>query len=343
MRNALIALLAAGILAGAYRALRRPSAITDGEPLRLLNVSYDATGELYREYNAAFAAHREARAGQRPTIAQSHGGSGKQARGIIDGLEADVATLALAFDIDALHDRAHLVPAGWQGRLPDHSAPYTSTIVFVVRRGNPRGIKDWDDLVKPGIVVVTANPKTSGGARWNYLAAWGYALKRPGGDEAMARQFVTDLYRNVPVLDSGARGATTTFGQRGIGDVLITWENEAHLLVERLGADRFETVIPSRSILAEPSVVVVDTYVDRHGTRALATAYLEHLYSKEGQEIVARHHFRPRLAAVAERYGDRFPQISLFTVDDTFGGWKAAQATHFADGGTFDRIYAAGR
>ena len=312
-----------------------------GSRVKLLNVSYDPTHEFYREYNAAFGRYWEARTGQKVSIAQSHGGSGKQARGILQGLEADVATLALAYDIDALHDLGDLVPKGWQARLPDDSAPFTSTIVFVVRAGNPRGIREWGDLVRPGITLVTPNPKTSGGARWGYLAAWGYALRRSGGDQAAAEAFVRALFKNVPVLDSGARGATTTFGERGIGDVLITWESEAHLLVQALGEAKFEIITPSTSILAEPVVTVVDRYVDRHGTRKVAEAYLEHLYSQEGQEIAARHFFRPRLASVAERFAGRFPPLELFTVGDTFGGWREAQRIHFADGGTFDRIYSA--
>lgn len=308
----------------------------------MLNVSYDPTRELYQEFNAAFVKYWQAKTGEKITIRQSHGGSGKQARAVIDGLEADVVTLALAYDTDAIHEKAGLIPRNWQSRLPHNSAPYTSTIVFLVRKGNPKGIKDWDDLVRPGVSVITPNPKTSGGARWNYLAAWGYALKR-GGDEAKARDFVTRLYKNVPVLDSGARGSTTTFVQRGIGDVLITWENEAILAVHEMGRGNLEVVVPSVSILAEPPVTIVDKVVDKRGTRTVAQAYLEYLYSPEGQEIVAKHHYRPRLASVAVKYAKKFPDVNLFTIDQTFGGWQQAQTMHFADGGVFDRIYQPGR
>ncbi len=308
----------------------------------LLNVSYDPTRELYQEFNERFAAHWLEKTGQKVTIRQSHGGSGKQARSVIDGLEADVVTLALAYDIDALHEHGGLVPQDWQKRLPDNSAPYTSTIVFLVRKGNPKAIKDWDDLVKPGVAVITPNPKTSGGARWNYLAAWGYARKKYGGEEA-AKDFVARLFRNVPVLDSGARGATTTFVQRGIGDVLLAWENEALLAMNELGKDKVEIVYPSISILAEPPVTVVDKTVDKRGTRAVATAYLEYLYSPEGQEIAAKHFYRPRLKAVAEKHAARFPEIRLLTIDEAFGGWAKAQKEHFADGGVFDQIYVPGR
>jgi sulfate/thiosulfate-binding protein len=273
------------------------------------------------------------------TVRQSHGGSGKQARSVIDGLEADVVTLALAYDIDEISAKGGLLPADWQQRLPHNSSPYTSTIVFLVRKGNSKGIKDWDDLVKPGVSVVTPNPKTSGGARWNYLAAWGYELRRSGGDEAKARDFVARLYRNVPVLDSGARGSTTTFVERDIGDVLLTWENEAFLAVKELGKDDFEIVMPSISILAEPPVALVDKIADKHGVRAAAQAYLEYLYSAEGQELVAKHYYRPRDPAVAERYRDQFPSLQLFTIDEMFGGWAKAQAAHFKDGGSFDQIY----
>jgi sulfate transport system substrate-binding protein len=309
----------------------------------LLNVSYDPTRELYQEFNAAFAEHWKAAAGQKVTVRQSHGGSGKQARAVIDGLDADVVTLALAYDIDAISERGGLVAKDWQKRLPNNSAPYTSTIVFLVRKGNPKGVKDWDDLARPGVFVITPNPKTSGGARWNYLAAWGYELKRTGGDEAKARDFVTRLFRNVPVMDSGARGATVTFVQRGIGDVLLAWENEAFLAVSELGKDKIEIVTPSVSILAEPPVAVVDKVVDRRGTRAAAEAYLKYLYSEEGQEIAARHHYRPRLESVAAKYAARFPKITLFTIDEVFGGWQKAQETHFADGGTFDQVYQPGQ
>jgi sulfate transport system substrate-binding protein len=276
------------------------------------------------------------------TINQSHGGSGKQARSVIDGLEADVVTLALAYDVDALHTVGKLIPKDWQARLPENSAPYTSTIVFLVRKGNPKGIRDWNDLVRPGVSVITPNPKTSGGARWNYLAAWTYALRQGGGDEAKAKDFVSRLYRNVPVLDSGARGSTTTFTQRGIGDVFISWENEALLAKEKLGEGQFEIVIPSLSMLAEPSVSVVDKVVDRRGTRAVAEAYLQFLYTPEGQEIAAKHHYRPRLPEVLEKYSAKFPEMKLITVDEEFGGWVKAQKRHFDDGGTFDQIYQPG-
>jgi sulfate/thiosulfate transport system substrate-binding protein len=304
----------------------------------LLNVSYDPTRELYQEFNAAFARHWQARSGKAPTVQQSHGGSSKQARAVLDGLEADVVTLALAYDIDALAESG-LLARDWQKRLPSNSSPYTSTIVFLVRKGNPKGIRDWSDLVKPGLQVITPNPKTSGGARWNYLAAWAYALKQPGGSEAKAREFVTALYRNVPVLDSGARGSTTTFVQRGIGDVLLAWENEAYLSIKELGPGKVDVVVPSLSILAEPPVAVVDKVVDRKGTRALAQAYLEYLYTPEGQEIAARHYYRPRLEAVAAKHAARFPRINLITIDQVFGGWAKAQAAHFADGALFDQIY----
>ena len=305
----------------------------------LLNVSYDPTRELYVDFNKAFAAHWKARTGGTVTVRQSHGGSGKQARSVIDGLEADVVTLALGYDIDELHERAKLIPADWQKRLPNNSSPYTSTLVFLVRKGNPKGIKDWDDLVKPGVSVITPNPKTSGGARWNYLAAWGYALKKFGNNEARARQFVTDLFRNVPVLDSGARGSLTTFTERGVGDVFISWENEAFLAANELGKDRFEIVVPSLSILAEPPVAVVDRNVDRKGTREVATAYLQYLYSPEGQEIAAKHYYRPVDPKVAAKHAGQFTKVQLFDIDDVFGGWAKAQKTHFADGGVFDQIF----
>ncbi len=305
----------------------------------LLNVSYDPTRELYADFNQAFAKHYKDTAGVDVTIKQSHGGSGKQARSVIDGLEADVVTLALAADIDALNKSGGLVSADWQKRLPDHSSPYTSTIVFLVRKGNPKGIKDWPDLIAPGVQVITPSPKTSGGARWNYLAAWGYALKANNGEEAKAKEFVAQLYKNVPVLDSGARGSTVTFTQRNLGDVLIAWENEAYLSIKEFGADKFEIVNPSVSILAEPPVSVVDKVVDEHGSRAVAEAYLQYLYSSEGQEIAARNYYRPRLKEVADKYADRFPKISLFTIDEVFGGWSKAQPTHFDDGGAFDQLY----
>jgi sulfate transport system substrate-binding protein len=321
-------------------ALLEESALADAT---LLNVSYDPTRELYKAYNAAFAAHWTAQTGETVTIKSSHGGSGTQARAVIDGLEADVVTLALAYDIDAIAAKGKLLPADWQKRLPSNSTPYTSTIVFLVRKGNPKGIKDWGDLVKPDVQVITPNPKTSGGARWAYLAAWGYALRQPEGNEAKARDFVAALYRNVPVLDAGARGSTTTFAQRGIGDVLLAWENEAHLAIRELGADKLEIVVPSVSILAEPPVAVVDAVVDKHGTRKVAEAYLQYLYSPEGQDIAARNYYRPRLSEVAARYARQFPQIPLFTVDEVFGGWQKAQQTHFADGGVFDQIYKPGQ
>ncbi len=304
----------------------------------LLNVSYDPTRELYQDYNAAFKKHYKETTGEDVEIQQSHGGSGKQARAVIDGLEADVVTLALAYDIDAINEKANLLPPGWQKRLPDNSAPFTSTIVFLVRKGNPKGIRDWEDLAKPGIAVVTPNPKTSGGARWNYLAAWGYALKKWNNDEAKARELVTGIYKNAAVLDTGARGSTTTFIEREIGDVLIAWENEAYLAVNELGKDKYEIVTPSLSILAEPPVSVVDKNVDRRGTRKAAEAYLEYLYSDEGQEIAAKHYYRPRSESVRQKYASRFQNVNLFTIDEVFGGWKKAQAAHFADGGIFDQI-----
>ena len=304
----------------------------------LLNVSYDPTRELYQDLNAAFAKHWQAKTGQAVTVQQSHGGSGKQARSVIDGLDADVVTLALAYDVDAIAQQG-LINAGWQKRLPNNSSPYTSTIVFLVRKGNPKGIRDWKDLVRPGVSVITPNPKTSGAARWSYLAAWAYALRQPGGNETKAREMMAALFRNVPVLDSGARGATSTFVQRQIGDVLLAWENEAFLAVEELGKDKLEMVIPSMSILAEPPVAVVDQVVDRKKTRAVAQAYLEYLYTPEGQEIAAKHYYRPRLEAVAKKYAARFPKINLVTIDEVFGGWAKAQKTHFDDGGTFDQIY----
>jgi sulfate transport system substrate-binding protein len=327
-----------------------------GGAVKLLNVSYDPTRELYQDFNAAFAKHWKAQTGQDVTIDQSHGGSGKQARSVIDGLEADVVTLALAGDIDAVADKGKLLPTDWQKRLPYNSSPYTSTIVFLVRKGNPKGIRDWDDLVRDGVSVITPNPKTSGGARWNYLAAWGFALKKELGDlkhvqdpgqaaqvqqaQAKAREFVTALYKNVAVLDSGARGSTTTFVQRGLGDVCLSWENEAFLAIKEFGADKFEIVVPSLSILAEPPVAVVDKVVDKKGTRRIAQAYLEYLYTPEGQEIAARNFYRPRLEEVARRHDRQFTKVSLFTIDDVFGGWKKAQEIHFADKGVFDRIYA---
>jgi len=305
----------------------------------LLNVSYDPTRELYQEFNRAFASHWQAANKEKVVVRASHGGSGRQARSVIDGLEADVVTLALAYDIDEIAGKAKVLPTDWQKRLPNNSAPYTSTIVFLVRKGNPKGIRDWNDLVKPGVSVITPNPKTSGGARWNYLAAWGYALRHNGNDEAKARAFVTQLFRNVPVLDSGARGSTTTFVERNQGDVLLAWENEAFLALKEFGAGRFETVVPSLSILAEPPVALVDRVADKRGTRKVAQAYLDFLYSEEGQDIAGRHFYRPRSAKAAAKYAKQFPKVELLTIDRHFGGWAKAQKTHFADGGVFDQIY----
>ncbi len=306
--------------------------------LTLLNVSYDPTRELYQDYNAAFAKHWKAKNNEVVTIKQSHGGSGKQARSVIDGLEADVVTLALAADVDALHENGKLIPADWQKRLPHNASPYTSTIVFLVRKGNPKKIKDWNDLAKPGIEVITPNPKTSGGARWNYLAAWGYSLKQPGGNEATAKEFVKKIYSNVKVLDSGARGSTTTFAERGIGDVLIAWENEAYLAVKELGPEKFDIVTPSLSILAEPPVSVVDKVVDKRGTRTVAAEYRTYLYSPEGQDIAGKNYYRPTDTKVAAKYTKQFAPVKLFTIDDVAGGWTKAQKTHFSDGGVFDQI-----
>jgi sulfate/thiosulfate-binding protein len=305
----------------------------------LLNVSYDPTRELYHDFNAAFVKYWKAKTGQTVTVEQSHGGSGKQARAVIDGLQGDVVTLALAYDIDAISEHAGLLPADWQKRLPENSTPYTSTIVFLVRKGNPKHIKDWDDLVKPGISVITPNPKTSGGARWNFLAAWAYAVSQSGGNEQKAKDFVKRIYKNVPVLDSGARGSTTTFVQREIGDVLIAWENEASLSLKELGPDKIEIVVPTVSILAEPPVAVVDKVVDKKGTRAVAEAYLKYLYTPEGQEIVAKNYYRPRMESVAKKYAAIFPKLKLVTVDAVYGGWQKAQKKFFADGGIFDQIY----
>jgi sulfate/thiosulfate transport system substrate-binding protein len=316
---------------------------TSQKPVTLLNVSYDPTRELYEDFNQQFAAYWKGKTGQDVKIRQSHGGSGKQARSVIDGLEADVVTLALAYDIDQIAEKGGTLPANWQSRLPNNSSPYTSTIVLLVRKGNPKGIKDWGDLAKPGVSVITPNPKTSGGARWNYLAAWAWALRQPGGNDATARAFVGKLYKNVPVLDAGARGSTTTFVERGIGDVLIAWENEALLAIKELGLGKFEVVAPSISILAEPPVAVVDKIAGKHGTKQVAQAYLDYLYTEAGQEIAARHFYRPRLAAVAAKYDAQFPKVTLVTVDEVFGGWKKAHATHFADGALFDQIYQPGR
>jgi len=309
------------------------------QQLTILNVSYDPTRELYQEYNAAFAKYWKGKTGQTVTIQQSHNGSGAQARSVIDGLQADVVTLALAYDIDAISEKAKLLPANWQSRLPNNSTPYTSTIVFLVRKGNPKNIKDWEDLVKPGVEVITPNPKTSGGARWSYLAAWGYAYLKSGKSDAAARDFVAKLYRNVTVLDTGARGSTNTFVERGIGDVLLSWENEALLSVKELGPDKFQVVYPSQSILAEPPVAVVDSVADRKGTRTVAEAYLQYLYSPEGQEIAARNFYRPRLESVARKYASTFPRVKLFTLAEIVGDWHKAQSVHFADGGVFDQIY----
>lgn len=315
------------------------SATVHAADIKLLNVSYDPTRELYVDYNAAFAKYWKAKTGDNVTVQQSHGGSGKQGRAIIDGLQADVATLALAGDVDALANIGKLIPQDWQKRLPQNSAPYTSTIVFLVRAGNPKHIKDWEDLAKPGVSVITPNPKTSGGAQWNYLAAWEYAKRKNGGSEAAAKDFVARIYKNVPVLDSGARGSTTTFAQRGIGDVLISWENEAFLARREFDRDHFEIIAPSLSILAEPTVTVVDKVAKKKSTEAVAKAYLEYLYSDEGQNIVGKHFYRPRSEKAASKYANQFPKISLFTIDEAFGGWTNAKKTHFADGGTFDQIY----
>jgi sulfate/thiosulfate transport system substrate-binding protein len=331
-RSALAVAAAFGILAGTQFALAETT---------LLNVSYDPTRELYQAYNAAFVKHWKAKTGEDITINQSHGGSGKQARAVIDGLEADVVTLALARDVDAIAEKAQLIPVDWQKRLARNSSPYTSTIVFLVRKGNPKGIKDWDDLVKEGVSVITPNPKTSGGAQWNYLAAWHYADQKYGGADK-AKDFVTKLYKNVPVLDSGARGSTTTFVERGVGDVFISWENEAFLAIKELGPGKFEIVVPSISILAEPTVSVVDKVVDRKGTRKVAEEYLNYLYSPEGQEIAAQNYYRPTDEKVAAKFADTFPKIKLFTIDEGFGGWKKAYEAHFKDGGSFDQIYVPG-
>ena len=328
----------AGVLAAVTAAViaLQPAQAKD---IKLLNVSYDPTRELYTEYNAAFAKYWKEKSGDNVTVQQSHGGSGKQARSVIDGLPADVVTLALAYDVDAIADRARLIPADWQKKLPNNSAPYTSTIVFLVKKGNPKGVKDWDDLVKPGISVVTPNPKTSGGARWNYLAAWAYALSKNNNDEAKAKEFVGKLFKNVPVLDSGARGSTTTFVQREIGDVLLAWENEAYLAVKEFGKDKFEIITPSLSILAEPSVTLVEKAAKKRGTEAVAKAYLEYLYSDEGQDIAGKNFYRPRSEKAAAKYANQFSAVKLITIDEVFGGWRKAQKTHFDDGGVFDQIF----
>jgi len=330
LRNFLLAALGAAALLGA--------AVTHAG-VTLLNVSYDPTRELYQDVNKAFAAQWEAKNKEKVTIRQSHGGSGKQARSVIDGLEADVVTLALAYDIDEIAERAKLLPADWQKRLPANASPYTSTIVFLVRKGNPKQIKDWNDLIKPGVAVITPNPKTSGGARWNYLAAWAYAERKFKGDARKTEDFVQSVFRNVLVLDSGARGSTTTFVERGVGDVLIAWENEVLLALKELGPDKFEVIVPSVSMLAEPPVAVVDKVVDKRGTRRVAEAYVQFLYSDAGQEIAAKHYYRPRNEKAAAKYAAQFPKVTLFTVGESFGGWQKAQKTHFADGGSFDKLY----
>lgn len=314
------------------------TSLATAETVTLLNVSYDPTRELYQDFNAAFAKHYKAETGKDVTVKQSHGGSGKQARAVIDGLDADVVTLALAYDVDAIAEKGKLLGKDWNTKLPENSAPYTSTIVFLVKKGNPKGIKDWNDLIKPGVQVITPNPKTSGGARWAYLAAWGQVLAG-GGDEAKAKAYVTELFKHVPVLDSGARGATTTFAQRGVGDVLLSWENEAYLALKEFGVDKFEIVNPAVSILAEPPVAVVDKVVDKRGTRAVAEAYVKYLYSPEGQDIAGKNYYRPRNAEAAAKWAKNFAPIQLFTIDEKFGGWTKAQKTHFDDGGVFDSIY----
>ena len=333
-RHFIISALSAALLAGAVSV----STAAQAADVKLLNVSYDPTRELYQEYNAAFAKYWKGKSGDNVIVSQSHGGAGAQARKVIDGLEADVVTLALAYDIDAIADKGLLSP-DWQNRLPHSSSPYTSTYIFLVRKGNPKGIKDWSDLVKPGVGVITANPKTSGGARWGYLAAWGYELNRTKGDQAKAKDFVKSLFKNVPVLDSGARGSTVTFAERGLGDVLLAWENEAHLALKEFGADKFDIVYPPSSILAEPPVTVVDKVADKHGTRKVAEEYLKYLYSPEGQEIAAKNFYRPTDLKIAAKYAKNFPKVNLFTIA-LFGGWQKAQKDHFSDGGVFDQIYA---
>ncbi len=331
-----------GVAAGGAALLAAPAVLRGrafaAEPISLLNVSYDPTRELYKDVNAAFIGFWKGRTGQDLTIKQSHGGSGGQSRAVIDGLEADVVTLGLAYDIDAIADHG-LLAQNWQSRLPSNSTPYVSTIVFLVRKGNPKGIRNWSDLVKPGVQIITPNPKTSGGARWAYLAAWGYAQRAPGGSDAKAKDFVKAVYGHVPVLDTGARGSTVTFAQRGVGDVLLSWENEAHLSLAEFGADKFDIVYPSTSILAEPPVAVVDKIVQKHGTATVALGYLNFLYSPQGQDLIGKNFYRPRRAAAAAKYAGQFPKIPLFTIDNTFEGWRKAQARHFADGGVFDSIY----
>ena len=330
-------LLAVALLSAIY-GLSAP-VVALAKDVNLLNVSYDPTRELYQDFNKAFAVFWKTKTGDNVIVKTSHGGSGKQARAIIDGLDADVATLALAYDVDQLQEKGKLIPKDWQKRLQHNSSPYTSTIVFLVRKGNPKNIKDWDDLVKPGTSVITPNPKTSGGARWNYLATWAYAQKHDGNDEAKTKEFVGKLFKNVPVLDTGARGSTTTFVERGIGDVLLAWENEAFLAQKELGVGKFEIVVPSLSILAEPPVTVVDKFAKKHGTEAVAKAYLEYLYTEEGQEIAAKNYYRPTLASVAKKYEAQFPKVNFVKIDEDFGGWQVAQKKHFSDGGTFDQIY----
>jgi len=330
-------LLALALLSAVF-GITAPS-VALAKDVEILNVSYDPTRELYKDFNEAFAKEWKAKTGDTVKVNQSHGGAGKQARAVIDGLQADVVTLALAYDIDAIHEKAKLIPKDWQTRLPNNSSPYTSTIVLLVRKGNPKGIKDWDDLVKPGVSVITPNPKTSGGARWNYLAAWAYALKHNNNDEGKAKEFVKKLFANVPVLDSGARGSTVTFVERGIGDVFISWENEAFLAQKELGVGKFEIVVPSLSILAEPPVTIVDKNVKKHGTEAVSKAYLEYLYSDVGQDLAGKHYYRPTNPKYAEKYASQFPKVNLIKIDDVFGGWQKAQKTHFSDGGTFDQIY----
>jgi len=325
-----------------FAAFAGSSATASAAEISLLNVSYDPTRELYLDLNQSFAKQWQTKTGDKVAIRQSHGGSGKQARSVIDGLDADVVTLALAYDIDAIAEKG-LLSKDWQKRLPNNASPYTSTIVFLVRKGNPKGIKDWTDLVKPGVSVITANPKTSGGARWAYLAAWGYALKAPGGTQATARSYVEKLFHNVPVLDSGARGSTVTFSERGIGDVLLSWENEAHLVLKEFGADKFEIVTPAISILAEPPVAVVDKVVDKRGTRKVAQAYLDYLYTDEAQDLIGKNYYRPTSDKAAKKFAATFPAIKLFTVADIAGNWTLAQKTHFADGGIFDQIYQPGK
>jgi sulfate/thiosulfate transport system substrate-binding protein len=337
-RRSLLTALGAAAVGGPLM-MAGPGRAQARSPIRLLNVSYDPTRELYKDINAAYADYWKGRTGQTVTIDQSHGGSGAQARAVIDGLAADVVTLALAYDIDSIAQRAKLLPLDWQRRLPENSTPYTSTIVFLVRKGNPQGIHSWADILKPGVTAVAPNPKTSGGARWAYLAAWASALKAPGGNDAKARAYVTAFYNKVPVLDSGARGSTVTFAQRGIGDVLVCWENEAHLALAEFGADKFDIVTPPTSILAEPPVALVDKIVDRKGTRTVATGYLNFLYSPLAQDLIGKNFYRPRNPRAAAKYASQFPKIPMVTINDTFGGWTKAQATHFADGGVFDQIH----